>query len=348
MKSRLPWPEALLVARSWRGISRLLTRCAELERRGSLPATLLLLSDAWLGREALAVELAALLTCRQRSGPGCRCPSCERLRRGIHPDIDVLAVAEGKEEIAIEQVREVTDDLASRPYEGRHRIVVVADAHTPPLNAHAASALLKTLEEPPAHAVIVLLASNPVSVLPTILSRAVCLRVPPPTEDELVDLVVSVRDVAREEAAALAAACRNEPGLAVQPGAPATAAAWAQLDEAARSVCAGDGLALLRIGTRMRETPDLAGPAAVVLPQLAVPVAVALLERVVSASPAAAEAALEAVAELLVAARRCAVLHLDLEAASVGVLAPLVASVISRGAAQGTIGTRRMRAPAKA
>jgi DNA polymerase-3 subunit delta' len=99
------------------------------------------------------------------------CASCRRIARGVHPDVLVVEPGDSGS-IRIEQVRDVIDRSAYRPFEGRRRVVVVdqADALVPA----AQNALLKTLEEPPSSSVFVLVTARPDALLPTVRSR--CIR----------------------------------------------------------------------------------------------------------------------------------------------------------------------------
>jgi hypothetical protein len=101
------------------------------------------------------------------------------VRAGLHPDLQVLSVGPGHQEIRLEDVQHLLEGFRQVPFEGKKRVYLLANAHTPPLNTFAASALLKTLEEPVPHAHWLLLAANPLRVLPTIVSRAVPMRLPP-------------------------------------------------------------------------------------------------------------------------------------------------------------------------
>jgi len=131
VSSLLPWPSSFLRPARWGGVRRLLDRCQALAGGGSLPGTMMLLGEAGLGREALAIELAALVICRERRGVSCECPSCDRVRRGVHPDLQVLDVLPDATQIKIEQVREdILADLGRLPYEGRRRVVIVASAQS--------------------------------------------------------------------------------------------------------------------------------------------------------------------------------------------------------------------------
>ncbi len=108
-----------------------------------------------------------------------RCRACTLIARGTYPDVDWYSLArQGAEpeqqgrvnkELAISTIRSVQNSLALRPYEGRWRVAVVEDADT--MSLAAANALLKTLEEPPPYAVLLLLAADPADLPPTIVSR---------------------------------------------------------------------------------------------------------------------------------------------------------------------------------
>jgi hypothetical protein len=314
MTSLLPWPSWSLTGERWQGVRVLLDRCRELARSGSLPGTLLLTGEAGLGREALALELAATLICRRGGGSGCSCSSCDRVRRGMHPDLQVLDVLPDSTEIKIKQVREeILADLERLPYEGRRRVTIVASAQTPPLNAESASALLKALEEPPEHLVWLLLAANQARVLPTIVSRSVQVRVPPPAADELIELLASVTGTETAEARRHLHACLDDATLALHTPPEDEASTVAALAAHVRALLGNDRLAALQLGVLAKRAPHL----------IAV-TAAALLDSASGMEEAAAEATLDAAARLLAGDRRREVLHLDPEGVVAGALAPLV------------------------
>jgi len=307
--SQLPWPSAALVPAGWAGVRRLLARCLELHAAAALPGTLMVVGAPGLGREALALELAAALICRQGKGAGCRCGSCERARRGVHPDLEILVVAPDKKEITIEQSRRVVESVDQRPYEGMRRVWVLDSCQTPPLNSEAASALLKTLEEPSAQATFLLLAGNPARVLPTIVSRSVQLRVPPPTPEELISVIASAQGCTPDRAEALLAAAGGDAELVLRANGEDLAGALAGLEDLLSKALAGDSLAILRAASSLRQTPGGVALAAA-----------ALLRLASRAAPGEAEGFLDAVAALLTEENRRAVLHLDAESVVVGAL----------------------------
>ena len=128
-----------------------------------------------IGKKKLAIALAKALNCK---GPdpldACdECESCLKIERGVHPDfffIEPTSTPKSRElAIRIETVRDLQKKLAYLPYEGKTKVVVIDSADL--LNHHAASAFLKTLEEPPTSTVLILISSNPHRLLPTLLSR---------------------------------------------------------------------------------------------------------------------------------------------------------------------------------
>jgi DNA polymerase III delta prime subunit len=309
--SQLPWPESYLIPARWQRVQRLLARCLQLQSAGSLPGTLMVVGGAGLGREALAVELAAALTCRRQEGSGCTCQSCERVRRGVHPDVEFIDVLADRKEISIEQARQVVDNIAQHPYEGMRRVYVLGSCHTPPLSAEASSALLKTLEEPPTHTIFLLLASNPARVLPTIVSRAVELRVPRPNRDELLSVVALSKGCDPERAAELLDAAEGDGDLVLHSG-DDLPEALTNLEKLLTAALDGNGLAILRTAATIRQVSG------------GIALANALLLRLAArADREAAEDFLGTAAALLAAEDRRASLHLDAESVIVGTLAKI-------------------------
>ncbi|MFH1263305.1 MAG: hypothetical protein V1495_07695 [Pseudomonadota bacterium] len=152
-------------------------KLASLNRRGKLPHGILFIgSDPEITKNHL-LDLAASLFC---ANEGCGdCLSCRKLRGGNHPDF--LSVrAEGKE-IKIEQVRDFQRWINLGPHEAETKIGAIEEADL--LNASSSNALLKTLEEPPSHAVIILTVRSFGNILPTVRSRLMPVRFPSPSDD---------------------------------------------------------------------------------------------------------------------------------------------------------------------
>ncbi|MBI4384325.1 MAG: DNA polymerase III subunit delta' [Nitrospinae bacterium] len=151
---------------------------------GSVAHAYLFYGPESIGKKLVAVELAKALNCPV-SGPadGCdECPSCRKIEQGAHPDFFFLeptktssSAREGA--IHIEDVRELQRRLNFLPYEGKTKVAVVDSAEL--MNPQAGNSFLKTLEEPPANTVLILIASNPRQLLPTIVSRCQGIRFQP-------------------------------------------------------------------------------------------------------------------------------------------------------------------------
>ena len=143
----------------------------------------LISGPAGSGKSLAAAELARALVCTapEAARPCGRCLACRKAIHGNHPDIRVTETA-GRESFLVSQARELREDAARLPNEGRHKVFLLPDAAA--MNEAAANALLKLLEEPPPYAVLVLEAENP-SLLPaTVRSRCVELRMRPVERDE--------------------------------------------------------------------------------------------------------------------------------------------------------------------
>ncbi len=184
-KAQVWWqPEDLDVDRWKPEIEGFLARAETAHDRGLFPQSFILVGPKGLGRELAAVRLAAMLTCPEFGGPWCDCQSCSRVFRGCHPDVVGVFrrlnknTGKLKKHICIEWVREIVDTAPSKPYEGRRRVWIFSGAEPADLGIEAANAFLKTLEEPPDHAVFILLAENPDAVLPTVSSRCQHLALP--------------------------------------------------------------------------------------------------------------------------------------------------------------------------
>ena len=136
------------------------------------------------GKKLLASLFAMTLQCEEHGVEPCmKCASCRKALSKNHPDI-INVTHEKPNSIGIDEIREqVINDVGIKPYESRYKISIINDAQK--LTLQAQNALLKTIEEPPAYAVILLLADNPDALLPTITSRCVILSLKP-VGDQLV------------------------------------------------------------------------------------------------------------------------------------------------------------------
>lgn len=138
-----------------------------------------------VGKKTLANAFIKTLLCQNpiQGGNGqqdcCnRCRSCRSFDHENHPDVRRIRAAQDKNTISVKQIRdELVKDISVRPYGSRYKIYIVEEAER--LTIEAQNAMLKTLEEPPAYGLILLLAESSAAFLPTILSRCVKISLQP-------------------------------------------------------------------------------------------------------------------------------------------------------------------------
>lgn len=134
------------------------------------------------GKKLLASLFAMTLQCEEHGKDPCLgCESCKKALSKNHPDI-ITVYHEKPNVISVDEIRsQVVNDVDIKPYKGPYKIYLIPEAEK--LNVQAQNALLKTIEEPPAYAVIILLTSNADALLPTIVSRCVTLHLKALSDD---------------------------------------------------------------------------------------------------------------------------------------------------------------------
>lgn len=201
------------------GQRRLLERLGDQALRGDVAQAYELSGPRSIGKHTVALRLAQTLNCvaERRVAGGCgRCVACRKMEQGTHPDLLTVTrlVDQGtrndRKVITIEQIRAMQQDLALRPLEGQRRVVIIDDAAD--LSEHAEVALLKTLEEPPKHAVLFLVTPTPSRLLETIRSRLQPLPFRPVPRAEIERSLIERFGA---NAARFAAVAAGKPGIAI-------------------------------------------------------------------------------------------------------------------------------------
>ncbi len=200
-----------------------------------------------VGKRTAALRFARMLLCENAQEPGCgACPACRWVAAGTHPDLLALLSPDEAEsepfknrpwglliggeprggsgtreqerrprrEIGIDQVRAAQRMLSFLPHEGKRKVLIVEGAEQ--ISRPAVNAFLKTLEEPPGEAVILLLSAQPALLLPTIVSRCVTVRFRPLAETVVAQLLAAHSAMAPEQAARLALLAEGSIGLALR------------------------------------------------------------------------------------------------------------------------------------
>lgn len=188
-----------------------------------------------IGKTTFARALAQRLQCTSANPPCGVCLACQKIARGVHPDVRIIeGVPAGwktdkegapparsndreKRTIKVDQIRELTHSLSQAPFEGKWKIVVLRRFEE--ANDEAANAFLKTLEEPPAHTLLVLTAQDPALLLPTIVSRCQIIALRPLAISRVEQALIAQWQVAPERAALLAHLSNGRIGWAVRANA---------------------------------------------------------------------------------------------------------------------------------
>lgn len=174
---------------------------------GRVPTAYLFTGPGGCGRKLAAIATAAGLNCESDTQACGECASCRLYAAGNHPDLHRITPETEKKWIIIEQVREqILERAYLKPMTGRSSTFIIDDAHF--LNTSAASAFLKTLEEPPSTSHFILIAPDRESVLPTISSRCQVLTFRPLSRETMEDLLVR-EGIDRDEAVLLSSMARG-------------------------------------------------------------------------------------------------------------------------------------------
>jgi DNA polymerase III subunit delta' len=184
-----------------------------------LPHALLFTGPPGIGKALLAHRLAARLACTAAAGQPCgECSGCRQAAAGTHPDMLAIAApdrtkqATRRKEIGIDQARLLKRFAQLHAITAPRKMAIIDDADR--LSLAAQNALLKTLEEPPGRALIVLVTASPDALLSTVRSR--CQRVRcRPLADADVRAVLMANGIPADDAAALAAVADGSPGRAL-------------------------------------------------------------------------------------------------------------------------------------
>ena len=167
------------------------------------------------GKGLLAHLFAMGIQCeKDYSEPCMECESCTKAIRGNHPDI-ITVHHEKPETISVEDIRrQVVDDVQIKPFSYPHKVYIIHDAHK--MTVQAQNALLKTLEEPPEYAVLILTAENAEALLPTVRSRCVILSMRPVCDGDVASYLMREMKMPDYQAEIYAALARGNIGRAIE------------------------------------------------------------------------------------------------------------------------------------
>jgi len=169
-----------------------------------------------VGRRTLALRFAQALNCLNPAVPGepCgTCKTCQQIERMQYTDLTIIQAEKEGGTLKVEQIRALRQSLSLKPYQGKYRVVLFLRFQE--ANASATNALLKTLEEAPAHAILLLTADTPEQLPPTIPSRCEILRLRP-LPVETVEMFLKEQGADETAAHLLAHVSGGRPGYALR------------------------------------------------------------------------------------------------------------------------------------
>ena len=174
----------------------------------------ILTGEAGMGRKSIANAFAMTLLCEKGGNEPCMvCHSCKQVLGGNHPDL--IYVTHSKPgSIGVDDIREqINDTIMIRPYSSYYKIYIVDEAEK--MTVQAQNALLKTIEEPPAYAIIILMTTNEETFLPTILSRCIKLKLKPLKDQTISSYLTESMGISENQADVFAAFARGNLGKAI-------------------------------------------------------------------------------------------------------------------------------------
>lgn len=179
---------------------------------GKLAHAYLFCGQQKLGKKTLALELVKLLKCEKDSKekPCGKCFSCRMVDKGLHPDLIFVEPEPEKKEIVIKQIRNLSWKLSLTPNAGFFKVAVINQAHA--MNEEAKTCLLKTLEEPPAESILILVTEYPEGLYSTILSRVQKIKFYPVKRTEL-EAYLKGKKLAKKETEEIINFSLGKPGL---------------------------------------------------------------------------------------------------------------------------------------
>ena len=174
----------------------------------------LIVGEEGMGKKTLADAFALSLLCEKGGTEGCMaCHACKQMLSKNHPDC-IYVTHEKSGSIGVEDIRkQVNGTVGIRPYSSEYKVYIIDEAEK--MTGQAQNALLKTIEDPPGYAVILLLATSQEAFLPTILSRCVKLSLKPLKDSVIKEYLLGRMEVKEQEADVYAAFARGNLGKAI-------------------------------------------------------------------------------------------------------------------------------------
>ncbi len=166
-----------------------------------------------IGKRTTAIALSKILLCESKQQESCGiCTSCVQFKNDNQPDFKIISTEDSS--IKVEEVRALEKDIGIRPFSGNRKIYIICGAEK--MTVAAQNSFLKTLEEPPEYAVIILTTENKDALLPTIVSRCQTVVFKPTSSSRIEKFLIDKFDETDEEASFIANFSNGIVGRAVK------------------------------------------------------------------------------------------------------------------------------------
>lgn len=195
-----------------------LTHLKNALKKDQISQAYMLIGEPGMGKKTIAESFAESILCEERK-PGeyehCgKCRSCHQVETGNHPDC-IFVTHEKPNLISVDEIREqLVSDVEIKPYQCSKKVYIVPDAEM--MNEQAQNALLKTLEEPPEYAVIILLVANADLMLPTLLSRSIKLPLAPLPDQVIEEKLIKDYNIQKYRTSSIVKFARGNLGRAIE------------------------------------------------------------------------------------------------------------------------------------
>jgi DNA polymerase-3 subunit delta' len=227
---------------------------------GRLSHAYLLTGPTHVGKRTLALAFAQAILCtaEQASPPGSPCgvcPACMKVQSASHPDLRIIRPEDGKKTLGIDPIRALILAAALQPQEGRHSIFLLPNAEL--LSLEAANALLKTLEEPASHTMLLLTATDEQLLPTTIASRCQIVPVGLVSANEIEAALITRWNIAAKRAQELSILSAGRPGWAIaasqHPELEEQRASWFQI---MATLCESGPTQRIKIAAKLAQETD--------------------------------------------------------------------------------------------
>ena len=185
-------------------------------KTGNLSHAYIINGEYGSGRQTIASALAKTIQCQSKTDDTDACGVCTSSKQAeSHNHPDIKYITHDKTSISVNDIREqLNNDISIKPYSSEYKIYIIPDANK--MTEQAQNALLKTIEEPPVYAIIILLTENCDSLLPTIRSRCVTLTMNPVEKDKICTYLENKFQLEPEQAQIAANYCQGNIGKAIR------------------------------------------------------------------------------------------------------------------------------------